>query len=306
MIREGVLGRAGDCASLGYNVIAGTTWLFANSVMQNDPVDVLVVDEAGQLALIDVVVAGSSARNLLLLGDPQQLPQVNLAVHPGDSGASVLEHALSSRKTLLPEDGIFLDETRRMHPDISAFISEQFYEGRLTSHTSCAGQTTHLGTGLRWRQADHTGCSTRSLQEVELIVDEVLQVIGGLWTDQHGRDRPLTAADVMIVTPYNDQKDALRGGLATAGLSDVQVGTVDKFQGQEAPVVFFSATTSSAEDAPRGLGFVFSRNRFNVAISRARCLAYLVSTAAVLDATARTVDEMRTLSSTCAFVAAAT
>ena len=122
------------CAGEDFNVVAGTTWLFASSGMRDNPVDVLVVDEAGQLALIDVIAAGVSAHNLLLLGDPQQLPQVNLAVHPGGSGASALEHVLDGRKTLPPEDGIFLDETRRMHPDVCDFIGEQFYEDRLTSH----------------------------------------------------------------------------------------------------------------------------------------------------------------------------
>ena len=205
------------CAGEDFNVVAGTTWLFASSGMRDNPVDVLVVDEAGQLALIDVVAGGVSAHNLLLLGDPQQLPQVNLAVHPGGSGASALEHVLDGRKTLPPEDGIFLDETRRMHPDVCDFIGEQFYEDRLTSHTSCVGQSTHLGTGVRWLRADHTGCSTRSPQEVDLVVDEIRRVLGGAWTDQHGQERPLTQADVLVVTPYNDQKQAMRDGLAAAG-----------------------------------------------------------------------------------------
>jgi superfamily I DNA and/or RNA helicase len=292
----------GACADEAYNLVAGTPWLFANSKLQECPVDVLVVDEAGQLSLVDVLAAGGSATNLLLLGDPQQLPQVCLALHPNGSGASVLEHVLGDRETLPNEDGVFLPTTWRMHPDVCEFVSEQFYDGRLGTHPICEEQVTELGTGLRWIRADHTGCSTRSEEEVGLVVSEIEQLLGRSWTDQHGKKLMLGTSDVLIVTPYNDQKRSLRDGLARAGYGDIRVGTVDKFQGQEASVVFFSAATSSSDDAPRGLGFVFSRNRFNVAISRARCLAYLVCTDAVLGATARTIDEMRTLNAACGFV----
>ena len=155
------------CARNEFNVVAGTTWLFAGKEMANAPVDVLIIDEAGQLALADALSASMSAKNVVLLGDPLQLPQVSQAVHPGDSGLSVLEHVLGAHVTLPTDRGVFLTETRRMHPDVCRFISEQIYEGRLRSHPSCALQNTEFGTGLRWLHADHTDCSTESPQEAD-------------------------------------------------------------------------------------------------------------------------------------------
>ena len=290
-------------ANAKYNVIAGTTWLFAGNDMAAAPVDVLIIDEAGQLALADALAACRSARNLILLGDPLQLPQVAQAVHPGGSGASVLEHLLGEDVTMPPERGVFLAETRRMHPDVATFISTEIYEGRLTTHPSCAQQTTDLGTGLRWLQAEHTGRVTEAPEEVEVVAAEIARLLQAGWTDQHGMRKELTAADVLVVAPYNDQVHLLRERLdadpATAG---VAVGTVDKFQGREAAVVFFTMTSSSAADISRGADFLFSRNRLNVAVSRARCLAYLVCTEELLNSRGRDVEEMRLISTLCSFV----
>lgn len=295
------------CGDLEYNLVAGTSWLFANRVMAAAPVDVLFVDEAGQLGLADVLAAATSAESLVLAGDPQQLPQVSQATHPAGAGASVLEHVLAGERTLPDDKGIFLAETWRLHPDICEFISDQFYDGRLTSHSSCGFQSTGLGTGLRWVEARHSGCSTRSDEEVDLVGEHVAAIIGRTWTDQDGARRELTAGDVMVVTPYNRQKDALRRHFnGVPELRDVRVGTVDKFQGQEAAVVLFSAAASSAEDAARGVGFVFDRHRFNVAISRARCLAILVCTRQLLEAYVTSIDAMRTVAAACDFVERAT
>ncbi len=291
------------CAKADFNLVAGTTWVFANEAMRAAPVDVLVVDEAGQLALADALAASTSANNLVLLGDPSQLAQVSQAVHPAGSGASVLEHVLGFDVTIPPERGVFLSQTRRMHPDVCRFISGQIYEGRLTSHNSCATQTTGLGTGLRWIPASHTGCSTASPEEAELILRHVELVVGSWWIDATGARHELEPDDVLVVAPYNDQVDLLREVFVTSPLAkDVRVGTVDKFQGQEAPVVFFSMTTSSAIDMPRGPGFLFSKNRLNVAISRARCLAFLVCTDELLNARARDVEQMKLIATLCAFV----
>jgi uncharacterized protein len=190
-----------------------------------------------------------------------------------------------------------------MHPDVCRFISNQIYEGRLSSHESCAQQTTQFGTGLRWLEAHHVDRSTESPEEADIVMAQVIAMLGTLWVNQRGESAALRAEDFMIVAPYNDQVDLIREALdRQPGLRGVQVGTVDKFQGREAPVVFFTMTTSSAEDMPRGPEFLFSRNRLNVAVSRARCLAFLVCTETLLNSRARTIEEMRLIGTLSAFV----
>ena len=294
-------------ARSGFNVVAGTTWLFASKPMREISVDVLVVDEAGQLGLADTLAATISATNVILLGDPQQLPQVSQASHPGGAGASALEHLLDGDITVPADRGVLLETTRRMHPDVCEFISDVMYGGKLRSHPSCGGQSVEGATGLRWLRAEHTGRSTESPEEAAIVVAKVRELLGRLWTDQHGDTRPLTVRDFMVVAPYNDQRrciiEALQVDPATRR---VEVGTVDKFQGREAAVVLFSMTTSSAEFMPRTADFLFSKNRLNVAISRARCLAYLVCTEELLDTRARDVEEMSLISALCSFVERAT
>jgi predicted RecB family nuclease len=292
-----------DFESTSYNLVAGSTWLWSRQGLGAYPVDVLVVDEAGQLALADCVAAANAARNLILLGDPLQLAQVSQAEHPDGSGASVLEHVLGGHATISDEQGVFISETRRMHPDVCSFISNQIYEGRLTSHASCAQQTTQFGTGLRWLRAEHVGRSTESSEESKIVGAQILSMLGTEWTNQKGESAPLVASDFMVVAPYNDQVNLLRREFdRTPGLAGVKAGTVDKFQGREAPVVFFTMTTSSSEDMPRGPEFLFSRNRLNVAVSRARCLAYLVCTEELLNSRARTIEEMRLIGTLSSFV----
>jgi uncharacterized protein len=296
-------GSSGEAENDSFNLIAGTTWLFSRAGMRPYPVDVLIVDEAGQLALADAVASANAARNLILLGDPLQLSQVSQAEHPGGSGASVLEHVLGEHPTIPANEGVFIAETRRMHPDVCRFISKQIYEGRLTSHVSCAQQSTQFGTGLRWLEVHHEGRSTESEEEAHIVADQIATMLGTPWTNQRGETSPLLSEDFMVVAPYNDQVRLLRQFFdAMPGLKDVQVGTVDKFQGREAPVVFFTMTTSSAHDMPRGPEFLFSRNRLNVAVSRARCLAYLVCTEALLNSRARTIEEMRLIGTLSAFI----
>jgi uncharacterized protein len=291
------------CANNGFNLVAGTTWLFSSNQMQAAPADVLVIDEAGQLSLAEALAASCSAKNLVLLGDPLQLPQVVRAVHPDGSGKSVLEHVLGDDVTLPDDRGVFLSETRRMHPDVCGFISEQIYEGRLHSHADCSRQTTAAGTGLHWLRAEHHDNATASPEEAELIAGELAALIGTEWTNHSGTAQPLRSSDIMVVAPYNDQVHTIRERLdrdrRTAG---VPVGTVDKFQGREAAVVFFSMATSTGADMTRGTDFLFSRNRLNVAVSRARCLAYLVCTEELLNSRARTVEDMRLIATLNAFV----
>jgi len=293
------------CANPDFNLVAGTTWLFAGNDMAGDDaaVDVLLIDEAGQLALADAVVASRSATNVVLLGDPLQLAQVAQASHPDGAGASVLEHVLGDGVTISAERGVFLTETRRMHPDVCRFISDQIYEGLLTSHPSCAIQATAFGTGLRWIRADHADCSTESVEEAELVGDEICRLLGSEWTDQHGVTSDLAPEHFMVVAPYNDQVRLIRARLdADPRTEGVEVGTVDKFQGRQAAVVFFTMTTSSSEDMTRSADFLFSRNRLNVAVSRAHCLAYLVCTKELIDSRARDVPEMRLISTLCNFI----
>jgi uncharacterized protein len=190
-----------------------------------------------------------------------------------------------------------------MHPDVCAFISNQIYEGRLTSHDGCALQDTEFGTGLRWIRAEHADRSTESYEESALVIAQILSMIGTQWVNQAGESAPLSANDFMVVAPYNDQVNLLRREFdKVPGLRGVRAGTVDKFQGREAPVVFFTMTTSSGVDISRGPEFLFSRNRLNVAVSRARCLAYLVCTEELLNARARSIEEMRLIGTLSSFV----
>ncbi len=295
--------KKGDLTSEEFNLIGGTAWLWANPEMRQHPVDVLIVDEAGQLALADAVASTNGARNLLLLGDPLQLSQVAKAEHPGGSGASVLQHVLGEHPTIPNTQGVFIAKTWRLHPDVCRFISRQIYEGRLTSDASCVQQATEFGTGLRWLEANHHHCSTESPEEAEVTARQIARMIGTTWVNQKGEARALRASDFMVVAPYNDQVNLLRARFqGDPVLRAVQVGTVDKFQGREAPVVFFTMTTSSAQDMPRGPEFLFSRNRLNVAVSRARCLAYLVCTDELLNSRAVELDDMRLISTLSAFV----
>ena len=279
-------------------LLAGTSWLFSREDMAEAGIDTLFVDEAGQVSLADALASGTNARNLVLLGDPQQLAQVSQGTHPVGAAASVLEHLLGDDETVPPARGLFLGVTYRMHPDVCAFVSGMSYEGRLHSAPACARQGTSLGTGLRFLPVEHEGNRGSSPEEAEWIAAELERVLRGTWTDSKGVTRPIGAADVLVVAPYNAQVRCLRARLPAS----VAVGTVDKFQGQEAPVVFFSMASSSGEDVPRNVEFLFSRNRLNVAVSRAQCLAYLVASPRLLEINCRTVEQMRLANALCRFV----
>jgi predicted RecB family nuclease len=282
-------------------LLAGTAWLFAREDLDGT-LDTLVVDEAGQVALADALAMGTAARNVILLGDPLQLAQVSQGTHPEGTGASALEHLLGEHPTVPPDRGIFLDRTRRMHPDVCRFVSEIVYEGRLDGLPEVARQATAFGTGLRYLPVDHAGNVAAAPEEAERIAREIRGMRGGSWTTRAGVTRPLGEADFMVVAPYNAQVRQLRRALEAAGLGGVPVGTVDKFQGREAAVVFYSMATSSAEDVPRSLEFLFSRNRLNVAVSRAMCLACIVASPRLLESRARTIEQMRLINALCRFV----
>jgi len=268
-------------------LLAGTAWLFAREELDQQ-LDYLVIDEAGQVSLADALAMGTCARNLILLGDPIQLAQVTQGIHPRGSGASVLEHLLGDDQTVPEERGLFLEHTRRMHPDVCRFISDTFYEGRLESDAICSGRTTALGTGIRYLPVEHSGNRQSSEEEAAAAAAEVARLL----------EAGVAAKEILVVAAYNAQVRCLRAKLPAA----VRVGTVDKFQGQEGDVVFFSLASSSGADIPRGLEFLFSANRLNVAISRARCLAYLVASPRLLVVDCSSIDQMRLANALCRLV----
>jgi uncharacterized protein len=282
-------------------LFAGTAWLFAHEKL-DAKVDTLVIDEAGQVSLADAVAMGTAARNVVLLGDPLQLAQVSQGTHPEGTGFSVLEHLLGENLTIPPNMGLFLERTRRMHPDVCRFVSEIVYDGRLHGIPELANQATAFGTGLRFVPVDHIGNQSASSEEAAVVVAEIGAMVGSSWTDRVGKKASLEQRDFMVVAPYNAQVRKLRDALREAGLGGVAVGTVDKFQGREAPVVFYSMATSSVEDVPRSLEFLFSRNRLNVAVSRAMCLAFVVASPRLLESHARTIDQIRLINALCRFV----
>lgn len=266
-------------------VIGGTAWDFANQTrVPPGCLDLLVIEEAGQFCLANTIAVAQSATNLLLLGDPQQLPQVSQGTHPEPVDASALGWLVDGHHTL-PEDlGYFLDRSYRMHPAVCAVVSRLSYDNRLHSvqERTAARQLAGVEPGVHVLAVEHDGNSTDSREEADAILAQITRMLGSAWTDEDGT-RPLTAADVLIVTPYNAQVVLLRRQLDAAGLSEVQAGTVDKFQGRQAPVVFVSLVASSIAEVPRGISFLLNRNRLNVAVSRAKYAAVIVRSTLLTD-----------------------
>ena len=285
-------------------VAAGTSWLWARPEMANS-VDVLFLDEAGQMSLANTLAISQSATSVVLLGDPQQLDQPQRGIHPPGAEASALGHLLNGRATISPDQGLFLTETRRLHPDICRFTSEVFYDGRLlpcpeNGHQRLNASSALDGTGLRFASVEHTGNQNESPEEVESVgamVDHLLQT-GTTWSDKAGKVHVLRSKDVLVVAPYNAQVSALAGRVPAG----TRVGTVDKFQGQEAPVVFYSMATSTPEDAPRGMEFLYSLNRLNVAVSRARCVAVIVASPALFQVQCKTPRQIELANAFCRYI----
>ncbi|HJT63308.1 MAG TPA: TM0106 family RecB-like putative nuclease [Candidatus Limnocylindria bacterium] len=280
--------------SRAVTVAAGTTWLWARKDMIGT-VDTLFVDEAGQMSLANVLAAAGSAESVVLLGDPQQLDQPLQGSHPPGADRSALAHLLGERATIADDRGLFLERTWRLHPDLCAYTSEVFYESRLEPepHLSVQGingQGALSGTGPRLVDVAHEGNDNESPEEAARVAEltKVLVDGGATWIDEHGHERPIGWDEIAIVAAYNSQVGEIRKLLPHA-----RVGTVDKFQGQEAPISVYSMASSSAEDAPRGMSFLYSRHRLNVATSRARCMAVVVASPDLLRVRARSPEEMR-------------
>jgi uncharacterized protein len=287
--------------SAGY-VVGGTAWTLSRPAVRNLGLDLLVIDEAGQFALANSIACSLAARTVLLLGDPQQLPQVTQASHPEAMEASVLEHIIRGHPTMPADRGYFLDETFRMHPELTRAVSHLQYEGKLGSApVTMVRDLDGVPPGLIAVPVDHDGNTTASPEEAGVVVDLVRHLLDRTWTgarDGHSLDpRPMTEDDVIIVAAYNAQVRLLRGSLADAGYGRVQVGTVDKFQGREEVVVIVSMATSSDEDLPRGIEFLLSPNRLNVAISRAQWACYLVHSPRLLASQPASVQGLQRLGS---------
>jgi uncharacterized protein len=246
--------------------------------------DLLVIEEAGQFSLANTIAVSGAARNLLLLGDPQQLPQVSQGTHFEPVQESALGWLVDGAPTLDPSLGYFLDDSYRMHSAVCRPVSELSYAGRLHSvrEITDARRLDGREPGVREIPVEHDGNSTDSIEEADRIVAEIRRLLGAQWTDEDGT-RPLGSDDVLVVAAYNAQVLMIRRRLEAAGMRGVKVGTVDKFQGREAPVVFFSLAASSSDDVPRGMSFLLNRNRVNVAISRAKYLAVIVRSPRLTD-----------------------
>ncbi len=282
------------------DLFAGTAWAFSSSHFHGQ-LDYLFIDEAGQVATANVVAMATATRNIILVGDQMQLGQPVQGTHPGEAGLSVLEFLLGDHSTIPAERGIFLGQTWRMRPSICQFISDAFYDGRLTAHESTTGRSLDLqdvdlpNEGIVVIPAEHDGCSQKSVEEGEIIKAKYHALLGSGFTDQDSSMRPITEEDILVVTPYNVQVNYLRSILPDYA----RVGTVDKFQGQEAPVVLISMVTSSAEDLPRHIEFLYSKNRLNVAVSRAQCLAVVVVSPRLLEIPCGTVEQMKLVNTFC-------
>jgi predicted RecB family nuclease len=290
------------------NVLGATSWMWPREEYF-ESVDALFIDEAGQMALADVVAAGQAARNLILIGDPQQLERPLKGSHPVGAEKSALEYLIGEHKTIPADKGMLLPETWRLHPKICDFTSEMFYEARLRPHATLDqrvidGHPWLSGAGLWFVPTNHTGCRNSSPQEVELIKKIVASLVapGVDWFRTTTTKRPMTLDDVLVVAPYNAQVS----DLLTALPKGARVGTVDKFQGQEAPVVIYSLTTSTPEDAPRGMEFLYSLNRFNVATSRAQTAVIVVGNPRLFEPECKSPRQMQLANAFCAYLERAT
>ncbi|HEY2857574.1 MAG TPA: TM0106 family RecB-like putative nuclease [Terracidiphilus sp.] len=287
----------------GAQVVAGTAWLWARKDYF-EAVDVLFVDEAGQMSLANVLAVAQGAKSVVLLGDPQQLDQPQKGSHPDGAEVSALEHLLDGARTIPPDKGLFLEQTWRLHPAICKFTSEVFYEGRLTSRDGLERQSV---TGHPWLSScnlwfvavEHEGNQNSSSEEVQCIATLVESLLrpGVNWVNAKGQARALQAHDILIVAPYNAQVSDLAAQIPRA-----RIGTVDKFQGQQAPVVIYSLTTSSPEDAPRGMEFLYSLNRLNVATSRAQAMVIIVGSPRLLEPECHSPRQMQLANAICRYV----
>jgi len=284
--------------------VGATAFTWAAAELSQE-LDYLFIDEAGQMSLAMALTAARAAKNVILPGDPQQLEQPQKAAHPEGSDVAALGHLIGEHQTISEDQGVFLDKTYRMHPAICQFTSEQYYDGRLHSHPGLKHQqisadTNHLNQQLVYVPVEHNSSQSRSPEEVQAIASLISNLTNGAhqWTDHEQNVRPLEHSDILVVAPYNAQVALLKASLPEG----IKVGTVDKFQGQEAPVVIYSMTSSSVEDAPRGMSFLFSPNRFNVATSRARGSVFVFGSPELILTECKTPTQIRWANGFCRYL----
>jgi superfamily I DNA and/or RNA helicase len=287
------------------NLVGGTAFLWSREEMC-ESVDVLIVDEAGQMSLANVLAAAQSTKSLVLLGDPRQLDQPLKDSHPDGAEVSALGHVLGDSNTITADRGLFLDQTRRLHPKICDFTSELFYDKMLLplpglDRQEIAGHPYLGGAGLRFVAVNHEGNQNASPEEADVIAALVNDLLkpGISWFNVKLNPPafvPVTPKDILIIAPYNAQVSDI-----AQRLPNIEVGTVDRLQGREAAVVIYSLTTSSQEDAPRGMEFLYSLNRLNVATSRGRALCILVGSPRLLEPQCRTPRQMQLANALCRF-----
>jgi uncharacterized protein len=301
-------------AAFSEGVIGGTSWVFSRDDWENQ-LDYLFVDEAGQVPLANVIAMSRSTRNLVLLGDQMQLEQPTQGAHPGDARLSALQYALKDVENssddvtvfhaVIPSAyGIFLGESRRMHPSVCQFISESVYEGRLGAFAACSNQKIDVTEasalvpcehGIVFSGLEHDGNVQQCEDEAERVREIFDELLGRTFTASDGTTRPLGLSDFLFIAPYNAQVRCLQAALPDGA----RVGSVDKFQGQEAPVCILSLCSSFGEYGSRGLGFILDQNRINVAISRAQCLAVVVGDPRIANTPASSLAEMKLLNLYC-------
>lgn len=288
-------------------VIGTTAWGFSRDDLQGQ-FDYLFVDEAGQVSVANLIAMSRATSNIILMGDQMQLGQPAQGTHPGESGLSTLDYLLHHTPTISEDRGVFLETTYRMHSAVNRFISEAIYEGKLHSHpdndkqvikvpASYAGAI-NKEAGVIFIPVEHEGNTQASDEEVEAIQHAVQDILGREFCDKGGKTRPIGWDDILFVAPYNFQVNKIREALGP----NAKVGSVDKFQGQEAPVVFFSMCASDANDSPRGMDFLFDKNRINVAISRAQSLAIIIGNSSLAESTANSTDQQNKINTFCQLV----
>jgi predicted RecB family nuclease len=297
------------------NVLGGTALMWAREEFAS-AVDVLFVDEAGQMSLANVLAVSHAANSLVLLGDPRQLDQPEKGSHPDGVGISALEHVLGDHQIMPADRGIFLPITWRMSPTLTRFTSELFYEGQLEANDGLerqvlSGVDAFAGSKLWIVPVEHDGCQSASNEEVDAVVALVERLLapGSMWVDEKGEERQLTGDDIRVVAPFNAQVNRIAEAVGRIRLkadTTLQVGTVDKFQGQTCAVVIYSMATSRPEDAPRGMEFLYSLNRLNVATSRARCAVFLVASPRLFQPECRTPRQIQLANAMCRYAEMAT
>jgi predicted RecB family nuclease len=307
----GANGQVADALDAGdVDLVAGTAWLFAREELAGR-FDVLVVDEAGQRSLADTIAVSRSAANLVLLGDPQQLRQPGRGIHPDGADVSALQHVLGDDEVLTADRGVFLDRSWRMAPALCRVVSQLSYGGELQPAPVTADNELDVPArwaapaGIGWVPVVHEGNGSASPEEAAVVAALVSDLMGCRWRGG-GVEMVMGQADVLVVTPYNAQVNQVRGALAAVGLGGVEVGTVDKFQGREAAVAVFSLAASSGAHVPRRLDFLLDRHRLNVALSRAKTVAYVVGSPALLTSPVQTPEQLRLVNGLCRLVETAT